>query len=614
MRLPSLDDLAQITVETIKRFPFVVVSAALSLFMLWTAIDEADWFDPGHIFGAIIGIGMFFAIALFAERSSKPKLHWIISLLGIVLLVGYGLYVGDKPEDNLIEIYRFALFLLAVHALVSFAGFLRSGTLTGFWEFNKILFLRFLLALLFSGVCLGGLAIGMLAVDQLLLDGDVIKPEAYGKLFLVVGMLFNTLFFLAGVPRNIDALEKEQVYPKGLKIFSANLLLPLVVLYLAILYTYGLKILIEWEWPKGWTGWLVLSFSVLGILALLLLWPLSKREENRWIPRFTRWFYLAVLPLIGLLFAAIFRRISEYGVTENRYFVVLLAAWLTGISLYFLLSKGKNIKFIPISLCGIALFSSFGPWSAFAVSTRSQVARFEGLVIKNEMLVEGKIDRVKGAEATIEDQEEMRDILGYLDERDELDELTTYIEEDIQGEDVDSYSFASHIGIGYGRSPLLPNGSNRSFLFDAGEDLDRIVGVRDFDIVLLNLNYYGEKSAAQSLRPEKGNGNHVREFMFEEEQCSVFVRRQGPEVMVLRGSDTILRFPLKYLILEQTKDSVEGVMHYIRGLSRMVEATNGLYHGRLIINNGQGDVMTDAKNEVIWLSSLHFHLLLGKHR
>jgi hypothetical protein len=53
-------------------------------------------------------------------------------------------------------------------------------------------------------------------------------------------------------------------------------------------------------------------------------------------------FYYTILPLIILLFTAIFTRILEYGFTEPRYFVCLLAVWLLVCGLFYPYKKGNH--------------------------------------------------------------------------------------------------------------------------------------------------------------------------------------------------------------------------------------------------------------------------------
>ena len=639
MKFPSLRELADTARDTLLRFPLVMVSAVIAAFIGWTLIDEAEWFDAGHLMAAFLGIGAFLAVDLWGERKGGP-IRWVASAVTLLLLIGYSLWLGARPEDDISEIYRYGLFALAVHLFVSFAGFIRSGRQNRFWEFNKTLFLRLLLSALFSGVLFGGLAVALVAVDQLLLDGDVIEGETYGKLFLLVGTLFNTLFFLAGVPRiagpeDEEEREEEKRYPKGLKIFAANLLLPLVVIYLAILYIYSLKILIGWEWPQGWIGWLVLSFSVLGILALLLLWPLSRREENGWIPRFTRWFYLAVLPLIGLLFAAIMRRITEYGITENRYFVLALACWLAGISLYFLISKKKNIKIIPFSLFALALLSSFGPWSVFAVSARSQAGRFERLLEKHDMLVNGVVvDPAKGKGLSDEERSNMQSIIHYLSERDQLELLTEYLPEKPEfpddKEEMNRWSrsdrMADLFGIGYGNSygtitPLAESGDLPFFIDIYPQPEGEPVEVGGYDLLFPAVYFSSQEGARFSV---------AKEFTYEGTSYQLLVRPVYPELRLVAGSDTLLRLPLAGRLAAEIPNYVMGIAEFHEGDSRPekppvpatqgrrpeIEGTDGGVRIRLLIDNMRGYSREKGEEEMpdensIKIESMNVTVLIG---
>ena len=90
-----------------------------------------------------------------------------------------------------------------------------------------------------------------------------------------------------------------------------------------------------------------------------------------------------MFPLIILLGFAIWKRVASYGITEQRYFVLALAFWLLYIALYFLLSKRKTIRLIPLSLCVLAFLVSFGPWGAAGVSLRVQRSRLQALLEKD---------------------------------------------------------------------------------------------------------------------------------------------------------------------------------------------------------------------------------------
>jgi hypothetical protein len=205
-------------------------------------------------------------------------------------------------------------------------------------------------------------------------------------IFFIIFLFLHPLFFLYGIPERLDTFEAQTTYPRGVKVFTQYVLLPLVVVYLLILYVYSGKILVQWQLPEGGVAYLVMAFSVAGVLALLLVHPLRESTEERWIRLFTNRFYLALFPLILLLFIAIYRRIHDYGITENRYLVAALAIWLAGISVYFLVGKREDIRWIPISLFAFSLLMAVGPWSIFSVSRRDQLQRFSALLLEYKLL------------------------------------------------------------------------------------------------------------------------------------------------------------------------------------------------------------------------------------
>jgi hypothetical protein len=306
---------------------------------------------------------------------------------------------------------RHLQFTVGLHLLVAFAPFTSGGLLAGFWQYNRALFYRFCLSVCYSVVLYVGLAVALLALDNLL--GVDIDEELYFRVWIIVAMVFNTWLFIGGVPRDIPGLDSATDYPNGLKVFAQFILVPLVVIYLAILTIYLGKIIVTREWPSGWIGYLVSSVAVVGMLAHLIVHPIRELAGNQWVRAYSRWYYVAMLPAIVMLLLAVGKRINQYGVTENRYLLTVLAVWLALISLYFTLSRVRNIKLIPITLCVVALATSFGPWGAFAVSHRSQMNRLTGLLEKNDILTEGIVQSAPG-EVPVEDRKEISAVLDYL--------------------------------------------------------------------------------------------------------------------------------------------------------------------------------------------------------
>lgn len=433
MKLPSLKILLERALQTLRRFPLVLMSAAVATVVSVYMIEHDGKVSPmleNLLPAAALGIGLSYMLTVLAEkRNWSPALTWLAQSAGVLTLV---FYYFTLPSTGIAESeahgMRFLLFALVVHSLVSFAPYLNRGELNGFWQYNKNLLLRFLTAGFYSAALFIGLSIALLAVDQLFELN--IRGVRYPQLFFIIAGLFNTWFFLAGAPRDFAALEQDDDYPKGLKVFTQHVLLPLVVIYLAILYAYEVKIILAWNWPKGWVANLVLFFSVVGILALLLLHPIQRLQENKWVSRFAKWYYIALIPLVAMLLLAIQVRINEYGFTESRYFVLVMGLALAVVVLYFTFSREKNIKIVPVLLCAIAFFSSFGPWGAFTISRKSQAQRFEKLLMKHNLLREGVI--IKAAQAAPpEDVQQLFSIMQYLQQRHGIAALQPWFKENL---------------------------------------------------------------------------------------------------------------------------------------------------------------------------------------
>lgn len=415
MRLPSLQQIWQETRRTTGRFPLVILNAAVGVLAAIVLIEQESLHTSPFVsilYAALLGIPLLTGTSLLLEKrnagtGAKVGGH----LLALALLIAYGCSAPTVMDGPALHVVRLLLLGVAMHLFVAVAPFTGSGEMNGFWQYNKTLLYRIITAVFYSGVLFVGFAVALAALDQLF--GVTIPPKRYAELWLIMAGLFNTTFFLAGIPQDLSGLEHETDYPKSLKIFVQYILTPLVVIYLVILYAYVAKILISWSWPKGWVSKLILGYSATGILSLLLLYPVRELKEYKWVQTAWNWFFIVLIPLIIILPLAVWRRTSQYGLTEGRYLALALAACLALLSAYFIFSRAKNIKVIPGLLCVLALLASYGPWSVFTVSENSQINRLKKLLMANNILSEGKI-RKADRSVSADDAVQISSIISYL--------------------------------------------------------------------------------------------------------------------------------------------------------------------------------------------------------
>ncbi len=419
MKFFSFEKLFENFKNTILRFQFVSMFSLIGTF-IGISLIHFD-FDPNAdytyfynlLITCVLGFIIFISIQTFGERNKLDfKKHLALKALGLIFLVSYfHLLPNTWSNAYAKEIIRVILYSISFLFSVTFAPFLVKGEINGFWQFNKTLIIRLFFSILYAVVLFIGVTLAYTAAEQLL--NVNISYKLYPETFAFIVGVLASHFFISGIPKDFEKLEKETEYPKGIKFFAQYILIPLITTYAVILSIYVAKILINGEWPKGTVSWLILLFSIGGIITNVLLYPLNNIKIS-WIKYFSKIFFLLDLIFIPVLFTAIHIRLKEYGLTEPRYYLLLLGIWLAIMGIYFLFSKKQNIKIIPISLFIIILFSSFGPWGAISMSENNQVKRLEKALIENEILFEGKIIKIE-KEIDIKERRKISGILEYLE-------------------------------------------------------------------------------------------------------------------------------------------------------------------------------------------------------
>ncbi len=417
MKLPSITQTMRDARQTFIRFPLVIIDSMIGTVATLILMDYGGPPSPSFLYqvvsAAVLGFPLLTCLAITAQKK-----NWGTSIsVGSQAagLVAVALYSLSVPRDLLsapaVHMIRLILISTGLVLAAFVVPYLWKGSVNGFWHYCKTIVLRLLSSFLYAVVLWIGLALAFAALDNLF--GIDIPGKRYRELWVTIQGLFIPWFFLAGIPDNLDELDTLTEYPKGLKIFAQYTLFPLVLTYLVILYAYLGKILLAWDWPQGWVSKLILGFISTGLFSLLLLHPVSGRSENVWMKTASRWFFVVILPLLIMLFLSVWRRISEYGITEGRYLAIALGMWLCIIVPYFIISRAKNIMVIPASLCLAMFLVSFGPWSAFAVSERSQIARLQDLLTRDKILVDGTV-RSQHDSIPFEDTKQISSIIAYL--------------------------------------------------------------------------------------------------------------------------------------------------------------------------------------------------------
>ena len=151
------------------------------------------------------------------------------------------------------------------------------------------------------------------------------QPEhLYTDLMGAVFFCFASWILVGGIHR-LSAPRPAWV-PEGVSRLGRWLYAPVLVIYLAVLYAYAVKVVATGELPKNLVSPLVIAAGMIGLLGAVLLEPVHDDDEHRGVSLLVRALPALLLPLVPLALWALGARLGEYGWTEFRY--VRLAAVL----------------------------------------------------------------------------------------------------------------------------------------------------------------------------------------------------------------------------------------------------------------------------------------------
>jgi len=442
MRLfSSLKNITNKLYASIKRFPIsILFSMLVAVFLI--VISEIK--PTNNTLGRIamtfaLCIPLSLCIKLYFERKNTSSSLKVIIIYGlnIVFLIFY--YLLFLNNLKMVSINRYIAVNLALYLSFMFIPYFYRKA--NFEKYVIILLSSFLLAVIYSAFMYAGLSAILFAIDKLI--GVKILGKVYYYTFILVAFIFAVPCFFGLIPSDKETVNVK-TYPKALKILLLYIVMPLLTVYTAILYIYLGKIIVTRIWPMGMVSNLVLWYSVIVAVVLFFITPF--KSEDKWANLFYKISPKGIFPILIMMFISIGIRVNAYGITERRYYVILLALWVLCIMLYFNFSKKIRNIILPISLCFLSIISVFGPLSSFSVSKVSQNERFQKILIKNNMLLAGKIK--SSSSISKEDKINLCSILNYFNNYHSLSDIkylpNSFKIDDMQGVLGFSYEYSSN--------------------------------------------------------------------------------------------------------------------------------------------------------------------------
>lgn len=416
-----LSELSQNAIKAFSRFPITLSWAVFgSLFLIGIyGTDDYDIINQYNNLSLVLVLAISWLIAMqFISEALEHRFLYrtLLKISVIGGLTGFYFYMEQAHiNDSMLGTGQWVLLLLAGHVFVVFAPFLNTWDKHRFWNYLKNIGIAIFRSTVYSLVLYLGLALATSALE-LLFDVNL-NDYIYLQIFIFCLGIVNTFIFLSDFALVKD-LQKSIEFHKAIEVLVKYILIPLSLLYLVIVYVYALKILITWELPRGWVTYLISALSLLAFVIHIVIEPIRQTHSSKFIKRYFPFYFYAILPLLPLLFIALYKRIADYNFTELRYLGLVLAVWITGMLLYMIASNQKRLSLYAKSMFLLVLLCTFGPLSAFKISINAQINELEELLsdLKNK----------KELSFTTEQYDRFKSIIKYLNNRNALEKTEAY--------------------------------------------------------------------------------------------------------------------------------------------------------------------------------------------
>lgn len=429
--------------KSVIRFPesLALITTAMIILILMNH-NEFKFTDDVQrlVFTLVLGFFTFlsFRALISCGYLKRLSIKLIVMATLAVWLIVY--YVYLFPEFSPVSVIRYIAITLAsalIYLIIPFVK--RKGGFEGF--INRLLS-SFFITYLYAFVLFIGVAAIIFTIDQLF--AAKINSKVYLDIFIIVAGIFSPAYFLSGVPEREEDYDYSD-YTRPIKVLLFYIVMPILAIYTLILYVYFAKVLITATWPQGMVSNLVIWYAIITAGVIFLTEPI--KAHNMWSSKFVKFMPISIIPLLGMCFLAIGIRIQAYGITESRYYVVVTALWLLGVMLYWIFKKEHRNMYLAASFAIIAILTVFGPQSSFSISFNSQTSRLEGLLVKNNMLMDGKLIKASN-NISDEDKNNISSIMRYLS-NEHKNEKVVFLPEDFSirdsekflGFDINNYQF-----------------------------------------------------------------------------------------------------------------------------------------------------------------------------
>ena len=480
-----------------ERFPITIILAFMH-FITGIYIAEVRNFQSDEfievnllLFGSIFITGM---CEIIREKYFYEKNKWLVrGIYSFITLVLSIIFYVDYLQTNDYNNFKFwALIPISIILFVLIPILNRENK----EKYLQSEFSDFVITYIFAAVLFVGIAIVLTTISYLFFSSNndfFFRLTTY--FFWFIAEVFGASLFLSLLKKTDDDLENYK-FPSIFNLLIKFVIIPLIVIYTGILYIYMAKAVISMQLPKGLISHLVLWYTAFSVIIIILITPFT--QKDKFLGNFKKYFPYFSIPLIFASLLAIFQRIYQYGITENRYYVLLLIFWLFFCMISFI--RNSKVAKILISLILCLVIAVYSPFNAERVSVYSQSQRLKRMLVKYGALKNGKISKIT-QNLTNRQGNQIYTVIDYIYSR--------------------GKSSVKSLG--------LKNSSGK--VYEISYDLERDLGIKDSW-----RNYYGEEDG------EDGESYDIRKAV----NYDLKTEENTSDILDAKGYDNVIHYQKKW--------------------------------------------------------------------
>ena len=375
-----------------ERFPVTIILVFMH-FITGIYIAEVRNFQSDEfieinflLFGSIFITAMF---EMLYEKYFYKKNRWLVRGVYSVITFAVSIifFVEYLRTNDYYNVYFFTLIPISMVLFLLIPVLRKKDNRE---KYLQSVFSNFVTTGIFAAVLWIGIEIILATVNYLFFySGDSLFFRLTTYSFWFITEVFGASLFLSLLKKPDDNLENYE-FPFIFNLLIKFAIIPLIIIYTGVLYIYMARVIISMHLPKGLISHLVLWYTAFSVFIMILITPFT--QKDKFFENFKKYFPYFSIPLIFASLFAVFQRTYQYGITENRYYVLISIFWLLFCMILYI--RNMNVTGVFISLIICFIISVYTPLSAKNVSNFSQSQRLKRILVKYGALKDGKISKI----------------------------------------------------------------------------------------------------------------------------------------------------------------------------------------------------------------------------